>query len=151
MSTKWNIVYLMAVIVMVFNQSATAQDTQHFSLTVEVHDLRNDNGVVQFALYNRDGSLPDQNYQRAFKIGQSTILDHNAKYDFTGIPPGTYAVNILHDENKNKMIDMGILKPKEGIGFSNFSTIGLINRPSFAKAKIEVTGDRVIEVKVIYF
>jgi uncharacterized protein (DUF2141 family) len=31
---------------------------------------------------------------------------------------------LLHDENKNGKIDKGFILPKEGIGFSNFQSIG---------------------------
>ncbi len=151
MKIKWKIIYLVAMMIMTHYYALTAQDTHHFTLTVEVHDLRNENGMVQFALYNEDGSIPDEKYRRAYKIGRSSITDHSSKYEFTGLPAGMYAVNILHDENNNQAIDKGIVKPKEGIGFSNFNTIGFSNRPSFLKAMIELSTDRTIEVKVVYF
>lgn len=151
MKNKWKIISLMALLVMACHHSTTAQDTHLFTLTVEVHDLRNENGMVQFALYNRDGSIPDEKFQKTYKIGRSSIVDHSSTYKFTDLPPGMYAVNILHDENNNQIIDKGIIKPKEGIGFSKFTTIGFSNRPSFLRAMIELTGDRTIEVKVVYF
>ncbi|WP_317124951.1 DUF2141 domain-containing protein [Paenimyroides viscosum] len=40
--------------------------------------------------------------------------------------------------------------PKEGIGFSNYQTIGLRNRPNFSKASFELNADKTVEVKVIY-
>ena len=59
-------------------------------------------------------------------------------------------MNILHDENNNSKIDKGLLLPKEGIGFSNYQTIGLRNRPNFSKASFELNTDKTVEVKVIY-
>ena len=59
-------------------------------------------------------------------------------------------MNILHDENNNSMIDKGLLLPKEGIGFSNYQTIGLRNRPNFSKASFELNADKTVEIKVIY-
>lgn len=59
-------------------------------------------------------------------------------------------MNILHDENGNGKIDKGLLLPKEGIGFSNYSTIGLGNRPNFRKANFEVEQDLRIRVQVVY-
>ncbi|MFT5349150.1 MAG: hypothetical protein ACI9M3_002200, partial [Bacteroidia bacterium] len=75
--------------------------------------------------------------------GSSTIT-------FEHIPPGIYAVNILHDENKNGKIDKGFIFPIEGIGFSNFQSIGFTNRPNFAKASFELKASKTINVKVIY-
>src|SRR5680860_1190954 len=105
MKTKLKMIYLVVAFLMTLNHLAAAQDTNQFTLTVEVNHLRNDKGVVQFALYNREGSLPDEKYLRVYKIARSSIAGNTAKYDFTGLPPGQYAVNILHDENKNEAID----------------------------------------------
>ena len=61
-----------------------------------------------------------------------------------------YAVNILHDENKNGKIDKGLIMPNEGIGFSNFQSIGFSNRPSFSKASFRVNENKLVSVKMIY-
>ena len=123
---------------------------ESFFVKVEVENLWNDIGNVQFALYNKDGSIPDEHYKKHFKIGTAEILNGKSSYTFMNLPEGTYAVNILHDEDKNGKIDKGFILPKEGIGFSNYSSIGLSNRPNFSKASFVVTSDRKIKVKVIY-
>lgn len=58
-------------------------------------------------------------------------------------------MNILHDENGNGKIDKGLFLPNEGIGFSNYNTIGLGNRPNFRKASFEVEQDLRIRVQVV--
>ena len=121
-----------------------------FSLTIEVKNLRNAKGVVQFALYNKDGSIPDEDYENYYKIVKGEIVNGSSTITFKNIPSGKYAVNILHDENKNGKIDKGFILPKEGIGFSNFQSIGLTNRPNFSKASFELKGNKTINVKVIY-
>lgn len=121
-----------------------------FSLTVEVKGLRNNKGVVQFALYNKDGAIPDEHYKRYYKIATGAIHNNTSTFTFANIPPGKYAVNILHDENKNGKIDKGFILPIEGIGFSNFQSIGLSNRPNFSKAGFEVSSNSTIAIKVIY-
>ena len=73
-----------------------------------------------------------------------------AECTFSHLPKGNYTVNILHDENNNGKIDKGLILPKEGIGFSNYSSIGLTNRPNFKKASFELTQNKTIKVKVIY-
>ncbi|MEC7264696.1 MAG: DUF2141 domain-containing protein [Bacteroidota bacterium] len=47
-------------------------------------------------------------------------------------------------------MEMGLLLPKEGIGFSNFKTIGLSNRPNFSKASFVLVKDSTIVVNMIY-
>lgn len=120
------------------------------SLTVEVGDLRNSEGVVQFALYNKDGSIPDEKYEAYYRIMHAEIVDHSAQVVFKDLPSGKYAVNILHDENKNGKIDKGFILPKEGIGFSNFDKISLTNRPKFSSASFDLQTDTTVAVKVIY-
>lgn len=130
--------------------SSTKPNAEIFSLTVEVKNLRNSKGVVQFALYNKDGSIPDEDYENYYKIVKGEIVNGSSTSTFKNIPSGKYAVNILHDENKNGKIDKGFILPIEGIGFSNFQSIGLTNRPNFSKASFELKENKTINVKVIY-
>ena len=131
--------------------SFTYSNTATYSLTIEVKNLRNSIGIVQFALYNKDGSIPDEKYEQYFSLLTGEIVNGSSGITFKDIPPGTYAVNILHDENKNGKIDKGLLFPKEGIGFSNFLSIGLTNKPNFSKASFDVKENKTIHVKMIYF
>jgi uncharacterized protein (DUF2141 family) len=133
-----------------FLSSFTNSSEGTISLTVEVNLLRNSKGVVQFALYNKKGSIPDEDYENYYKIIKGEITNGTSKITFNNIPKGKYAVNILHDENKNGKIDKGFIFPIEGIGFSNFKSIGFTNRPNFSKASIDVIENKTIKVKVIY-
>ncbi|WP_271425005.1 hypothetical protein [Aequorivita sinensis] len=38
-----------------------------YDLTIKVENLRNSKGVVQFSLYKKDGSIPDEDYKNYFK------------------------------------------------------------------------------------
>lgn len=123
---------------------------QTFSIVVKVNGLRNNTGNVQFALYNKDGTVPDEKYKKYYKIKVGEISSNSATITFSNIPEGEYAVNILHDEDKDGKIDKGWVLPTEGIGFSNISKIGLGNKPNFKKASFELKSNKTIEVKVIY-
>jgi uncharacterized protein (DUF2141 family) len=135
----------------VFLESYTFQQEKVVTLTVKVDGLRNEIGNVQFALYNKDGSIPDEKYRNYYKIDTSEIKNHSSSITFDNLPIGEYAVNILHDENSNGKIDKGWVLPIEGVGFSNFQSVGLRNRPSFSKASFELKVDKIVVVKVIYF
>jgi len=43
---------------------ALSGEAGKYTLTVKVENLRNSKGVVQFSLYNEDGTLPDEKYER---------------------------------------------------------------------------------------
>ena len=147
---KNTLILLIAFAVLSFNKS-TPEET--YSLTIKVEGLRNSDGEVIFALYNKEGSIPDEKYENYFKMGSSKIDDKgSASFTFTDLPQGSYAVNILHDENKNGKIDKKFMLPipKEGVGFSNYESIGLSNKPKFSKASFLVKSDMKKVIKIIY-
>jgi uncharacterized protein (DUF2141 family) len=125
-----------------------AQET--YSLKVTVKNLRNSKGVVQFAVYNKDGTIPDEKYKKFYRKDIAAITNNTASLTFNNIPKGKYAVNILHDEDKDGKIDKGFILPTEGIGFSNYKSIGLRNRPKFSKASFQIDSDTEKSIKIIY-
>lgn len=143
-------IFIPAIISLLALSSFNNQKGETYSLTIEVKDLQNSKGIVQFALYNRDGTIPDEDYNKCCKILKEKIQNESSKATFTNLPQGKYAVNILHDENENGEIDKGFILPIEGVGFSNYQSIGLTNRPNFSKASFELNSDKKIVVKVIY-
>jgi len=147
---KASIFILLTIGLSLFLYSFSGNQEETFSLTVKVEKLRNSKGVVQFALYNKDGSIPDEDYKHYYRLEKAKIVNGKSEITFKNLPKGKYAVNILHDENNNGKIDKGLLLPKEGIGFSNYQTIGLRNRPNFSKASFEINTDKTIYVTLIY-
>ncbi len=121
-----------------------------YSITIDVIGLRNSKGVVQFSLYNKDGTIPDEDYKKCCKILKEKIQNKSSTVTFSNLPLGKYAVNILHDENENGEIDKGFILPIEGIGFSNFQSIGLTNRPNFTKASFDLKNNINLNIKIIY-
>ena len=147
---KITIITLLAFALSLTLYSFAKPNAKTLSLTIVVKNLRSEKGVVQFVLYNKDGSIPDEDYENYYKIVKGEIVNGSSTITFKNIPSGKYAVNILHDENKNGKIDKGFILPIEGIGFSNFRSIGLTNRPNFSKASFELKENKSINVKVIY-
>ncbi len=133
-----------------FTVNISAQDSS-YTLTVQVDGLRNSTGVVQFSLYNKDGSIPDEHFTHYLLQQKSSIENQTASVVFNNLPKGHYAVNILHDENLDGKIDKGFVLPKEGIGFSNFDSIGFRHKPNFKKAQFLLDTNKFVKVKVIYF
>ena len=71
---------------------------------------------------------------------RSGIRDSQARCDFEDIPPGTYALAVVHDENFNGKLDTNFLGiPTEGYGFSNDATAAL-GAPSFSAASFSYDG-----------
>ncbi len=142
---------IFSVLIGLFSFTPPIQET-NYSLTIKVENLRNSKGVVKYALYNRDGSIPDEKYERYFRKGIAEISNDKSTLTFNDLPAGNYAISILHDENKNGKIDKKFLLPipSEGVGISNYESIGLFNRPNFSKASFQVDSNLTKLVNIIY-
>ena len=145
---KITALFLMVFTLFSFSKPNVNEET--YSLTVQVEGLKNSKGVVQFSLYNQEKSIPDEKYKKYYLQMVGEIENGVSSITFKNLPKGRYAVNILHDEDENGKIKKGWIFPIEGIGFSNFTSIGFRNRPNFSKASFEVNTDMTKKVKVIY-
>ena len=101
---------LMALIVL---SSFAYQDSREtYAITVDVNNLRSSSGVVLFTLYNQDGTIPDEHFEKYYKQLQSKIINKTATITFNNLPEGEYAINILHDEDEDGVIDKGWILPE---------------------------------------
>lgn len=128
-----------------------AKKAETFSLAVRVDGLRNSKGAIQFSLYNKKGSIPDEKFKRFYRQKVMLVVKNSSWATFKNLPKGTYAVSIHHDENRNGKINKGLILPTEGVGFSNYKSIGLRNRPSFSGASFKLNSNMKKSIKVIYF
>ncbi|TLP70644.1 DUF2141 domain-containing protein [Maribacter sp. ACAM166] len=126
--------------------------TDSYSLTIKANGLENSEGTVVFAIYNKDGSIPDQKFKKYYRKESASIVNNKSEITFNNLPQGLYAVTILHDENNNGKIDTKFMLPlpDEGVGFSNYDDFGLSNRPNFNKANFNLNKDTTVVVKVNY-
>ena len=77
---------------------------------------------------------------RSVRRAGAAVRKAQARCDFEDIPPGTYAIAVIHDENMNGKLDTNRLGiPTEGYGFSR-DTKRLIGVPSFAAASFPYDG-----------
>lgn len=102
-------------------------------IRVEIHDLRNNNGQVLLSLFKDSNGFPDVAEKSVIRVAV-TIEARKAFCLFPPVPPGRYAVAVLHDENGDRKLNtnkQGL--PKEGYGFSN-NVNGAFGPPSFKRA-----------------
>lgn len=137
-------------LLLILGSSFKINEEKNYQLTVKVRELRNSKGVVQFALYNTEDSFPDEDYKKHYRRLTAKITNGKSTVTFENLPVGRYAVNILHDEDGDGKINKGIILPKEGIGFSNFQSLKITNRPTFNKAAFNFSHNSEMEVKIIY-
>ena len=107
---------------------------------VKILDIRNSTGGVACALFESSEGFPTEYLHFATNIMVIKVRDRQARCDFEDIPPGTYALAVVHDENMNGKLDTNLLGiPKEGYGFSNDAK-ALLGAPSFSAASFEYDG-----------
>ncbi|MGB3222913.1 MAG: DUF2141 domain-containing protein [Desulforhopalus sp.] len=107
---------------------------------VKIQDIRNSTGTVACALFESPEGFPRKFMYFATNIMIIKIRKSQASCDFEDIPPGSYAIVAVHDENMNGELDtdwMGI--PTEGYGFSN-NAEALMGAPSFSAASFLYDG-----------
>lgn len=107
---------------------------------VRVLNIRNSIGTVACALFESPGGFPIEFLRYATNIMVIKIRKTQARCDFLDIPPGKYALAVIHDENMNGELDTnqaGI--PKEGYGFSN-NVSSFFGAPSFSAASFQYNG-----------
>ena len=110
---------------------------------VKILNIRNSTGTVACALFESPEGFPREYLRSATNVMVIKIRKSQARCDFEDIPPGTYAMAVVHDENMNGKLDTnwaGV--PIEGYGFSN-DVQGVRKPPSFAAASFKYDGQNV--------
>jgi uncharacterized protein (DUF2141 family) len=98
-------------------------------LYITVEGVRSERGQVVATIYGQD-------QHRFLTVDGSLYVwrDPAQQGDVTMcmfLPdPGPYAVVVFHDANGNRKLDMGVLGPREGYGFSN-NVKPVLTAPSF--------------------
>jgi uncharacterized protein (DUF2141 family) len=117
-----------------------AQSPSCPGIHVKVLNIRNRNGTVDCALFDSPAGFPREFLHSAQNVMVIKIRYTEARCDFEAIPPGTYALAVIHDENSNGKLDTNWLGiPTEGYGFSNDAK-ALLGTPSFAAASFSYDG-----------
>jgi uncharacterized protein (DUF2141 family) len=107
---------------------------------VKILNIRNSTGTVACALFESSEGFPGEYLRMATNVMVIKIRKDQARCDFEDIPPGTYAMAVVHDENMNGKLDMNRLGiPTEGYGFSKDAR-GLLGAPSFDAASFPYNG-----------
>lgn len=120
------------------------------SLSVRLGGFRSADGQVLVALFRGEAGFPSEP-QRAWKTAVLKIDGENARLDLQGVPAGTYAISVIHDENGNNALDTNFLGiPKEGIGTSN-NAKARFGPPKWADARFEVQGPTIQRIRMVYY
>jgi uncharacterized protein (DUF2141 family) len=117
-----------------------AQSSSCPGIHINILDIRNSRGTLACALFQSSAGFPKEYLRHATSVMAVEIRDTQAGCEFVGIPPGTYALAVVHDENRNGKLDTNWLGvPTEGYGFSSDAKATL-RAPSFSAASFRYDG-----------
>ncbi|KYC41284.1 hypothetical protein WA1_22635 [Scytonema hofmannii PCC 7110] len=127
-----------------------ARLTQKSQLTVEINGLKNRQGQVCLSLFASSRGFPS-NSSSAIQSQCVAIAATPLSVTFKNLQPGSYAVAVLHDTNKdNKANRNGLGIPIEGFGFSENPVIRT-GPPRFNDAAVLVAGSTTnIQIQLNY-
>jgi len=103
-------------------------------LTVSITNVRTDKGTLLVSVTNTEAGWNNQ--EKPVAATKLAATGKDAVVHFT-LPAGSYAVQVMHDENDNGKLDtnfMGI--PAEGYGFSNNPQV--MRKANFSEAKFDI-------------
>ena len=110
---------------------------------VKILNIRNSTGTVACALFESPVGFPAEFLRSATNVMVIKIRKTQARCDFEDIPPGKYAMAVIHDEDMNGKLETNLLGiPTEGYGFSNDAK-SMIGVPSFSDASFQYDGQNV--------
>ncbi len=119
---------------------------QTANVTLQVKGIEEAKGIMAIALFDSEENYKGKDtYLKAEEV---KVTGKDFTYVFTDINPGTYAVKVYHDLDKNGKLNTNwVGMPKEPFGFSNDAK-GKMGPPSFEDAAFEVKGDMNIVINL---
>lgn len=88
-------------------------------ITITVEFVRNAKGTVRCSLFNAAPGFPGRSPLEGRNLAAAPTSG-KAGCEFVGVPAGTWAVTVLHDENDNGALDSNFFGiPTEGYGATN--------------------------------
>jgi len=99
--------------------------------------IKSPKGCLQYGIYKDAESFRKEKPWRVIRVAKSVLKDDKIS-SVLHLPPGTYGISVLDDENANGAMDFNLAgMPKEGFAFSNYFHSGL-SRPVFQQFKFEL-------------
>lgn len=129
---------------------AAAATPELGALNVTFEGLRSTKGYLRACLTRNPAHFPKCEKDPA-SLKLSVAAGRDAHMTFGDVPPGDYALLVLHDENSNNKVDTMLGIPREGVGFSRNPRI-MFGPPRFDAVRIHVAaGPSATSVKLQYF
>ncbi len=113
-------------------------NAQAADLDVTITDVRVQQGSLRIAVVDSKAGWNDT--EKPVEGVARKPQGQEEKFRFSDLPPGSYAVMVMHDENDNGKLDSNFMgMPTEGYGFSNNPQV--MRKPTFEEARFELAAE----------
>ena len=118
------------------------------NLELSITGFENSQGNAMVALINSKDAYMDEDHNNAYEAYTLKIYD-NKVIRLIPLPYGQYAIQVIHDKNKNGKLDRRIFGiPSERYGFSN-NVKGKIGLPEYEEVVFTVDSPQMkIQIKM---
>jgi uncharacterized protein (DUF2141 family) len=119
-------------------------------VSIKIKGIEGNKGQLALLIFSGANGFPSD-HTKAMKQAMVPITGNTVVYTFTDLPAGTYAVTVMHDENKNNTLDTNMFGiPEEGIGVSN-DALSMFGPPAFKECAFTHNGSSTsIEITLDY-
>jgi len=132
-----------ALVIFLLSIFSTFSTPGNGEIKLIIKDTKSNTGVIRVLVFNQADGFPEEP-KMAFKALSIPVKNFAAETLIKGLPAGTYAVSIFHDEDGDgvfKKNSVGL--PIDSYGFSNNPTL-FFGPPSFSKCKVTVKDSPVL-------
>lgn len=131
-------------------EAAGAASPAKGELTIRFDGQRSTKGLMRVCMTRNKAHFPKcEDDPAAFK--GSVAASKDAHILFSNVPPGDYALMVMHDENSNAKLDTMLGIPREGVGFSRNPRLRF-GAPGYDAVVFKVpAGESSTVVKLQYF
>ena len=137
------------VLLLMISAVACAEDSvvPACTLSITVHGVNSSKGVVGVVVFRSPTGWPES-VATSFRHLAFPAQKGEQKISIPDLPPGRYAVALIHDVNANMKLDKNWLgKPTEQWGMAN-NPRSSFKAPPFERAVIELAADKSIEIQL---
>ncbi len=140
--------YVVVVLLLLFSLSLFSfAQSSTCTLTLVVEGMSSSTGNLGILVFNSKNGWPEDRTV-AFRDIAIPAEPGTQTVKIPDLPPGRYAISLVHDENKNHKVDKNwIGQPKEQWGMSN-NLHATLKAPPIEKAWFDLPSDREIHIKI---
>lgn len=108
-----------------------------YRIKLSITNLPEVTGNIAILVFNESEGFPGDE-KKAIRKAVLKVTGRVVLHEFEQLPPGQYAVAVIHDRNGNSKLDTNFLGiPSEGVGISN-NAMNMFGPPKFQDAVFDL-------------